>query len=573
MKRIVLFQALMLVLAIGGAHAQSVDTSFTYQGFVNDGVTPANGEYDFEFSLWDGPSTDTQQEVQYLENVQVSNGLFNVTLNMGRVFAGQALWMQIGMRPGASADPYTILTPRQPITAAPYAQGLVPGTYVFRESDGPVFSVENGFPTFAVLVEKVGIDAFTSDGKAIRAYAGEGTALEARRYGSTGTPTILAESDATAAGANVIRAELTAETPGFLAAAIYGQTNGSAIGIWGTDTETGIGVVGATTGSGTGVLGTSGGSGSGTGVWGTSSSAAGLGGLFQNSANDDGAIGLRASGGTNNAPDIVLAGTSNADEEGILSSDPRYVGSDLWLRSNDAVVVQLDYDAGGEDADFEIRNMSNEVIFNVDESGATYWYAAGNSLRARMLTSENGNDGAQLDLYNDTGQPTITLDAEFNDGGIGRVTTQELQITGGADLSEYFDISASDSGAKPEPGMVVCIDSNQMGKLTVSAQPYDRTVAGIISGAGGVRSGFMMGQKGKPEADGAHAVALTGRVYVWADAASGPIVPGDLLTTSATPGHAMKVTDYARAQGAIIGKAMSPLSEGRGLVLVLVTLH
>lgn len=68
-------------------------------------------------------------------------------------------------------------------------------------------------------------------------------------------------------------------------------------------------------------------------------------------------------------------------------------------------------------------------------------------------------------------------------------------------------------------------------------------------------------------------VALTGRVYVHADASFGANKPGDLLTTSATPGHARKVTDHARAQGAVLGKAMSTLDEGTGFVLVLVTLQ
>jgi len=66
---------------------------------------------------------------------------------------------------------------------------------------------------------------------------------------------------------------------------------------------------------------------------------------------------------------------------------------------------------------------------------------------------------------------------------------------------------------------------------------------------------------------------LTGRVYCWADASNGPIEPGELLTTASTPGHAMKVTDHPSAQGAIIGKAMTALKEGKGLVLVLVTLQ
>ena len=66
---------------------------------------------------------------------------------------------------------------------------------------------------------------------------------------------------------------------------------------------------------------------------------------------------------------------------------------------------------------------------------------------------------------------------------------------------------------------------------------------------------------------------MTGRVYCRADASAGAILPGDLLTTSDTPGHAMKATDHDRAQGAVIGKAMTGLKEGHGLVLVLVSLQ
>ena len=73
--------------------------------------------------------------------------------------------------------------------------------------------------------------------------------------------------------------------------------------------------------------------------------------------------------------------------------------------------------------------------------------------------------------------------------------------------------------------------------------------------------------------DGEFPVALTGRVFCLADAASDSIEPGDLLTTSNIPGHAMKVTDCARARGAILGKAMSSLKQGQGLVLILVTLQ
>jgi hypothetical protein len=158
-----------------------------------------------------------------------------------------------------------------------------------------------------------------------------------------------------------------------------------------------------------------------------------------------------------------------------------------------------------------------------------------------------------------------------------------LQIHGGADLSERFDVAASHEatqlqsdegkGTEVRPGMVVAIDPDVPGKLRITSTPYDRTVAGVISGAGGVNPGMILGQSGT-DADGKHPVALSGRVYCLCDASNGPIRPGDLLTTSSVPGHAMKVTNYERAQGAIIGKAMTGLQMGeKGLVLVLVTLQ
>jgi hypothetical protein len=120
-------------------------------------------------------------------------------------------------------------------------------------------------------------------------------------------------------------------------------------------------------------------------------------------------------------------------------------------------------------------------------------------------------------------------------------------------------------------GSVVIIDEENPGKLTLSSEPYDTRVAGIVSGAKGINPGIALHQEGMIE--GGQNVALSGRVYVLADATLGPIKPGDLLTTSSTPGHAMKVVEHGRAQGAILGKAMSALKQGKGMVLVLVTLQ
>ena len=151
----------------------------------------------------------------------------------------------------------------------------------------------------------------------------------------------------------------------------------------------------------------------------------------------------------------------------------------------------------------------------------------------------------------------------------GRTQVKELEITGGADLAEPFNIT--DTQAKP--GMVMAIDPDKPGELRVATAAYDRTVAGIISGAGGVRPGLILRQE-NTAADGNHPVALSGRVYCWVDAdVNGAVRPGDLLTTSETPGHAMRATDHARSNGAPIGKAMTKLESGRGLVLVLVSLQ
>ena len=150
----------------------------------------------------------------------------------------------------------------------------------------------------------------------------------------------------------------------------------------------------------------------------------------------------------------------------------------------------------------------------------------------------------------------------------GKTTTKTLTITGGADVAEPFAMKE----ATIEKGSVVVIDDEHPGRLKRSMRAYDtRVVAGIVSGANGVNPGISLKQEGA--LDQGENVALTGRVYVQAYATFGAISPGDLLTTIDTPGHAMKVTDHGRAQGAILGKAMSNLAEGKGMVLVLVTLQ
>jgi hypothetical protein len=160
--------------------------------------------------------------------------------------------------------------------------------------------------------------------------------------------------------------------------------------------------------------------------------------------------------------------------------------------------------------------------------------------------------------------------AGYFDGKIqvnGDAIVRVLTITGGADLAEPFATREE----KLERGSVMVIDPTKPGQLCLSTKAYDKKVAGILSGANGINPGLRLSQHGVNE--GGQDVALTGRVYVRATAQAGSIEPGDLLTTSDLAGRAMKVTDHTRAQGAVLGKAMSALDSGEGMVLVLVTLQ
>jgi hypothetical protein len=173
-----------------------------------------------------------------------------------------------------------------------------------------------------------------------------------------------------------------------------------------------------------------------------------------------------------------------------------------------------------------------------------------------------GSSGGVMNFYaGSTAKNVMSLNSN------GTASVQVLSITGGSDLAEPFPMQEE----AIEKGAVVVIDEKNPGHLKRSTRAYDRRVAGIVSGANGIKPGISLHQEGVLD-DGQN-VALTGRVYVQADASSGAIEPGDMLTTSDTPGYAMKVEDHAKAQGAIIGKAMGSLKKDKGMVLVLVTLQ
>lgn len=164
--------------------------------------------------------------------------------------------------------------------------------------------------------------------------------------------------------------------------------------------------------------------------------------------------------------------------------------------------------------------------------------------------------------------------AGFFEGKVG--VTADLEVNGsvqvlgdvqlvGADLAEEFAVVR---GGPIEAGHVVVLAGDDLVEL--SQKPYDRAVAGVVSGAGGYRPALVLDKRGY---GGRRALALSGKVWCMVDADSEPVHLGDLLTTSSTPGHAMRASDQRRGFGAIIGKALGNLTSGRALLPVLVALH
>ncbi|MCA9829548.1 MAG: hypothetical protein R3B97_17340 [Dehalococcoidia bacterium] len=124
------YSALGSVLDPGPAREASVlaaptelTDSFTYQGRLTDNNQPASGAYDFRFIAYDAETGGDQVGLTVTkDDLPVSAGVFTTTLSLGPdAFNGDARWLEIAVRPGASTGTYTVLSPRQPISAVPYA--------------------------------------------------------------------------------------------------------------------------------------------------------------------------------------------------------------------------------------------------------------------------------------------------------------------------------------------------------------------------------------------------------------------------------------------------------------------
>jgi hypothetical protein len=165
------------------------------------------------------------------------------------------------------------------------------------------------------------------------------------------------------------------------------------------------------------------------------------------------------------------------------------------------------------------------------------------------------NDSGHIRMRDPDGKERIHID-----GASGDI------VLANADCAEEFDVSAEEPA---EAGTVMVLGRH--GRLEQSRRPFDKTVAGVISGAGNFKPGIVLDRRHTSERR--VPIALVGKVLCRVDARYSAIEVGDLLTTSATPGHAMRVVDPLAAFGAVIGKALEPLNSGQGLIPIMACLQ
>lgn len=252
-----IFIVLLLALALSGMASAGaaapdgpdapVGTTFTYQGRLNDGGSPANGAYDLRFSLFDAASGGAQVgSTQALNDVAVADGYFTVALDFGAgVFRGDARWITVEVRPGASTGSYTTLNPRTQLASVPYALGLRPGA--------TVNTTTANVPALTVGAPNANSNALVATGNAA-GYAvifGEDQSPAGGYgvYGKSGTGTgVRGESTSWAGvwGESTLASGVVGISGGQFNGGVFGQNTGSGYGVYGQATA-GAGVYGQST--------------------------------------------------------------------------------------------------------------------------------------------------------------------------------------------------------------------------------------------------------------------------------------------------------------------------------------
>ncbi|MGE0481323.1 MAG: hypothetical protein AB7Q17_12710 [Phycisphaerae bacterium] len=607
-----------------GVIPAAAQTAFTYQGELSDGGAPANGAYDMGFSLWSAPTGGTQIGTTDGQGVAAIDGLFTAVVNQNdefgaTAFNGAARWLQIAVNG-------VVLGPRQPLTAAPYAAYAFSGPgggggqwagsganiyntntgnvgiglttpidklHVYRDGAALRLQDNDDANSYLTLTDVwaggghlkkrtasgqslLDLDASPQDGvsdawirffrdtnttgaKRVRFHRGNGSTLPSADIGVGGGNSFF-QADAgnfgigTSSPASRFHVQHTGAQRAAWIVSDNTASNLSALRVDTNATNSGVSAV--------------------AGV----NSGAGSAGYFQISNANNAAPALVATTNGTGPGMRVQVGADSLDVgvNSINTAGDGLFGDPLYLNNNVAQTVLIGMGGGntgigGDAAGFPLCKLHVDGGGDANVTSPTAGYfLIGDAFAANIVMDDNEimarSNGAAATLYlnHDGG------DVRIGQNGPGSTVYVNVLAITGADIAEKFPVS--DARHDAAPGTVMEIDPQLAGKLRVARGAYNRRVAGVVSGAGDLPVGAVLGNL--PGHEDAPPIALSGRVWVRCDAGNAAIAVGDLLTTSDTPGHAMKAADHDRAQGAILGKAMSALAQGdEGLVLVLVSLQ
>jgi hypothetical protein len=508
---------------VGTAASAPLSTGFIYQGRLNDGGSAANGTYDFEFKLYNAASSGSQVGSTITRNdVAVTDGLFTVELDFGSgTFTGDARWLEITVRPGASTGAYTTLTPRQALTATPYALYALSAdtTYLQRRVSDSCTSGN----AIRVINQDGSVTCEPVVGGGAHDHLGEtwtgNTPLTISGNFADAAPLVLSNGSGGPASARTLQPDRDGLR--IQSAADDGVQVDSA----GDD---GVFVVSA---GEDGVLVESAGRDAFSVV------NAGMDGLYVKQAGDDGV-------------DVRTAGdhgvyVESAGDDGVHIQSANGAGFEV-------------VSAGGRGIRVGSTGLEGVLLESTGGNGV-YIVSAGNDA---LSVSSASNDGLHV---GSAGRDGVHISAATQNGVYahtagtwGFYTPDKIYAGNGyVDIAEHIDVAGD-----MEAGDVVVIDPDHDERVVKSTKPYDTSVAGIIS----TDPAMLIGKS-----DTETPLALAGRVPCKVSAENGPIYRGDLLTTSSTPGHAMKATEPKL--GTILGKALGELESGTGVIHILVTLQ
>jgi hypothetical protein len=569
--------------------ASAVTTSINYQGrLVDSEGEPLNGTYTVTFSLYEVASGGTALDMD-THNVAVEGGLFNTEIDFDQgYFDGRALWL--GIKVGTDSE----MTPRQELRPVPYALSLRSGAVINGSLPGPVLKVNtNGVNSDGVYAYTTGDDSegFYAETSGDYSYGFYSETSGDYSYG------FYAETSGEESPA------VHAWSEGIESPAVYAESKGNgneSAAVYALSLGDGCPAVYAWSPNYYGVYGrgTCGGY-----FNGTSSNVTGMevsksyGVYAETSDKDSYGVYAFTSGDYSEGfyaytkgkdSEGVYVETFGDDSEGVKAfTEGDYsagVSANTLGKDSYGVYARTsgDYSEGvyaytiGKDSEgvyvetFGDDSEGVKALTEGDYSSAVSAKASGKDSYGVYAYSATSNA-----IYADTGCYTSCADnymSVVDPICYGLYTPDHIYTACGLvgpheDVAEYFAVDED-----VEAGTVMVIGEN--GKLQCSAIAYDTTVAGIVSTAPGVALG-----KKEARNESEELIAVAGRVPCRVDASYAPIEPGDLLTTSNTPGHGMKAQPVVIGEveiyrpGTTLAKALEPLDSGTGTIEVLVTLQ